>query len=158
MNEITMQGDRRMTTAQVCAVLQCDRTTLMRNWREIETCAGATQVKIIEKGKPTYWTEAELTLLLEKMKGNANNQHDLGSSLEGTETALTPALKLEILYRQIDEIKTAEIARLNADLAATQQLLEYRTAGLATIQRIAEAGGLIMSDRDDLEATYRRGR
>jgi hypothetical protein len=75
---------------------------------------------------------------------------------------LTPALKLAELikrsYEQIDEIKTAEIARLNTDLAVTRQLLEYRTAGLETIQRIAEAGGLVVSDRDDIEATYRRAR
>jgi predicted DNA-binding WGR domain protein len=72
MNEPARQGDRRMTTAEVCVVLKCDRTTLMRNWREIGTCAGAAQVKIFENGKPTCWTDAEVTLLLEKMKGNTN--------------------------------------------------------------------------------------
>jgi hypothetical protein len=51
-----------------------------------------------------------------------------------------------MLYRQIDEIKTAEIVRLNAGLAEARQLLDKRTAGLETIQRIAEAGGLIKSD------------
>jgi hypothetical protein len=119
----------------------------------------------IRNGVKTLYNDREATLILESIKRGQENQTTLKGSLQGVETALTPALKLAELtelikrsYEQIDEIKTAEIARLNADLAATQQLLEYRTAGLATIQRIAEAGGLIMSDRDDIEATYRRGR
>jgi hypothetical protein len=60
-----------------------------------------------------------------------------------------------MLYRQIDEIKSAEITRLNAELASANRMLERQSAGLETIQRIAEAGGLVMSDRDDIESMYR---
>jgi len=38
---IAVYGEKRMTTADVCNALGCDRTTLIRNWREIETVAGA---------------------------------------------------------------------------------------------------------------------
>jgi hypothetical protein len=37
-------------------------------------------------------------------------------------------------------------------------LLEERASGLAFYQRIAETGGLVNSDRDDVLDTYRRGR
>jgi hypothetical protein len=37
-------------------------------------------------------------------------------------------------------------------------LLEERTRGLEFYQGIAEAGGLVNTDRDDIEAMYRRGR
>jgi hypothetical protein len=93
-----------------------------------------------------------------KAPKSSGRKSNLAFQMQGIETTLSPALKLEMLYRQIDEIKTAEIARLNAELAAAQRLLEARTAGLETIQRIAEAGGLVMSDREDIDLTYRRRR
>ncbi|MDR1252925.1 MAG: hypothetical protein LBK62_12315 [Treponema sp.] len=161
MNGIAIQGDRRMTLRQVAAATGASYSTV---------AAYAKKAGWTENGKLTLLTEEQVTVILEAIKrghaGGPNNvAGTLRTSLEGTETALTPALKLAELaelikrsYEQIDEIKTAEIARLNTDLAATRQLLDYRTAGLETIQRIAEAGGLVMSDRDDIEATYRRGR
>jgi len=39
MKKLVKNGDKQMTTAEVCQVLGCDRTTLMCNWQEIETCA-----------------------------------------------------------------------------------------------------------------------
>jgi hypothetical protein len=114
----------------------------------------------MQNGKRTYLDEKQVTIILEKIKQpvSSGTHSNLSSQLTGTETALTPALKLEMLYRQIDEIKTTEIVRLNDELSVTRQLLDKRTAGLETIQRIAESGGLVMSDRDDIEATYRRRR
>jgi len=114
-----------MTTAEVCNALGCDRTTLMRNWREIETCAGATQVEKVENGKPTYWTEAELTLLLEKIKGNANNQHNLSKTAEVIETSQSRVLKLQILQKQMQDIYEAEIAELKAQAEADRPKVEF---------------------------------
>jgi hypothetical protein len=48
VNEPARQNDRRMTTAEVCAVLKCDRPALLRNWREIETVSAPETVKILE--------------------------------------------------------------------------------------------------------------
>ena len=39
-----------------------------------------------------------------------------------------------------------------------QTLLDEREVGLGVIQRIAEAGGLMLSDGDDVMATYGRRR
>lgn len=51
--------------------------------------------KRIENGKPTYWTEEEVTILLEFMKSNNSNQYNLSRSLKGASTSLTPALKIK---------------------------------------------------------------
>jgi hypothetical protein len=90
-----------MTTAEVCNALGCDKVTLIRNWREIETVSGAETVKRIEHGKPIYWAETEVTLLLEKMKGNANNQHNLQRSIASIETSQSRVFRVQMLYKQI---------------------------------------------------------
>jgi hypothetical protein len=46
---------------------------------------------------------------------SSGRKANLANELQGTETALTPALRLEMLYRQIDKIKTAEIAKLKQE-------------------------------------------
>jgi DNA-binding CsgD family transcriptional regulator len=81
----------------------------------------------IRNGVKTLFDERETTLILESIKRGQENQTTLKGSLQGTETALTPALKLAELtelikksYEQIDEIKTAEIARLKQDREALQ--------------------------------------
>jgi hypothetical protein len=111
-----------------------------------------------ENGKLTLLSEEQVTVILEAMKRTQNNQHDLPSSLEGIDTTKSRALRIDLLHRQIEAEMRSEIDELRTDLEETRQLLDYRTAGLETIQRIAEAGGIIMSDRDDVEATYRRAK
>jgi phage antirepressor YoqD-like protein len=125
MNELTEFGDKKIITDEVCRILGCDKSTLMRNWREIESVAGAATVKKIEHGKPTYWTEFEVTLLLEKMKGNANNQSDLPSRLEGVETSKSRALRIELLHKQIEAELEAEIAELKAKTEADRPKVEF---------------------------------
>jgi hypothetical protein len=81
----------------------------------------------IRNGVKTFFDEKEVTLILESIKQSQENQTTLKGSLQGTETSLTPALKLAELtelikrsYEQIDEIKTAEIARLKQNREALQ--------------------------------------
>jgi DNA-binding Lrp family transcriptional regulator len=144
-----------MTVREVAAQLSCSPETVKRHIRELFP-------GLMQTGKTTYLDEKQVTIILEKMKQTASHYDSSGRNptynnlLPVTETTLSSALKLEMLYRQIDEIKTAEIARLNADLAAAQRLLDAHTAGLETIRRIAESGGLVLSDREDIESTYRR--
>jgi hypothetical protein len=145
-----------MTVREVAAQLGCNPETVKGHIRKLFP-------GLMQSGKTTYLDEKQVAIILESIKKSTAEHRGLESinlqrSVAGIETTLSPALKLEMLYRQIDEIKTAEIARLNADLAATQRLLDARTAGLETIQRIAESGGLVLSDREDIESTYRRRR
>jgi hypothetical protein len=107
-------------------------------------------------GKQTVLDENQVTIIVEAMKRGNNNQHDLASSLQGVDTTKSRALRIDLLHRQIEAEMQGEIDELKKALSDTRQLLEYRTAGLETIQRIVEAGGLIMSDREDIESMYRR--
>jgi hypothetical protein len=156
-----------MTVREVAKQFGCSPETVKGHIRDLFP-------GLMQNGKTTYLTPPQVTIILEKMKQGAENirgnqyrtneeSSTYKARLVGTETSLTPLLQIELLQREkdaindkIQAIKDAEIARLNDDLAAATRLLERRTAGLETIQRIAEAGGLIMSDRDDVTATYRR--
>ena len=51
----------------------------------------------------------------------------------------------------------AAYGREALDHKAARNLLAERETGLSVIQRIAEAGGLIRSDRDDIRTMYGRG-
>jgi hypothetical protein len=81
----------------------------------------------IRNGVKTLFDEKEVTLILESIKSVKSQNETLKVDLQGTETSLTPALKLAELtelikrsYEQINEIKTAEIARLKQDREALQ--------------------------------------
>ena len=81
--------------------------------------------KKIENGKPTYWSKAEVTVLLESMKKNNNNQHNLSRSLISASTELTPALKAQQFISSIDysdesaaDMVTATIIALSSNLIA----------------------------------------
>jgi DNA-binding transcriptional regulator YhcF (GntR family) len=151
MNGLARHGDGLLTLRQFAKTTGVSYRT---------AAAYAQKAGWTRNGKTTYLTPEQQTIIIEAVKQpvSSGTKANLAAQTQGIETALTPALRLEMLYRQIDEIKTAEITRLNTELSQTRYLLETRTAGLETIQRIAEAGGLIMSDREDVLATYRRGR
>jgi len=146
LNELANINDRRMSTNEICKALKCDKSTLMRNWHEIEaaaTVAGAATVKKVEHGKPTYWTETEMTLLLEKMKGNAHNQHDLAVQLQGTETSQSRVLKLQLLQRQMQDIYEAEIADLNTSVARLEAKVEADRHKTVMFDQCMESGSLM---------------
>ena len=154
-----------MTTAEVCNALGCDKTTLMRNWREIETVATNATAKTVKHGKSTYWTEAEVTLLLEKMKTpvSSGKKSKQQRSVAGTETSQSLDLQLAVIERKAHELwkrkaleQEERAVRAERQLLMAQELLIERESGLSTYQRIAEAGSLVMSDRDDVLATYGR--
>jgi len=125
MKELTKNADKQMTTTEVCQILGCDKVTLFRNWQEIETVSGAETVKKVEQGKPTFWTEAEITLLLEKMKGNANNQYNLANEIEGIKTSQSRVLQLQILQKQMQAIYEDEIADLKAKAEVDKPKVDF---------------------------------
>jgi hypothetical protein len=113
-----------------------------------------------ENGKLTLLSEEQVTIIVEVMKTpkSSGRKSNLAFEMQGIDTTRSRTLRIDLLHRQIEAEMQSEIDELRTDLEETRQLLGYRTAGLETIQRIAEAGGLVVSDRDDIEATYRRGR
>jgi hypothetical protein len=118
MKDIAVRNDKRMTVREVAKQLRCNPETIKGHIRELFP-------GLMQNGKATFLDEKQVTIILESIKKSTAEHRGLESinlqrSVAGTETALTPALKLEMLYRQIDEIKTAEIARLKQDREALQ--------------------------------------
>lgn len=77
--------EKKMTTKEVAESLGCAVNTVHENAKK------CLPNKVFENGKPTEWTEAEVTVLLEHMKENNENQHNLSSSLTAVSTTMTPA-------------------------------------------------------------------
>lgn len=131
-----------------------------------------------QNGKQTLLNEAQVTMILETMKaketGAGFHKKESGSTfhnvIEGVETAQSRAVRIAVLAqkqkeidRQIQAELEAEIGDLRAEnkalaskLQISDRLLTDRTTGLSTYQRIAEAGGLALSDLDDVLGTYGR--
>ena len=115
-----------MTTKEVAETLGCTVKTVLNNVEKF------LPNKVVENGKPVTFTEAEVTVLLEGMKNNTNNQHGLVSGLQGVSTKLTPALKIQQAMLLMQEGYEEEIARLKSEnkqqqlshQAEKQQLLE----------------------------------
>jgi transposase-like protein len=108
MNNLAMPGT--VTVQELARRLGCNPETVKGHVRELFP-------GLMRNGKATLLNEKQVTIILEKMKQpvSSGTAANLQSQIAGTETALTPALRLEMLYRQIDEIKAAEIARLKLD-------------------------------------------
>jgi hypothetical protein len=112
-----------MTVKELARQFGCDIHTITNHANRLFTGK-------IRNGVKTLFDEREATLILESIKqtkGDGPRAVSLETRLQGTETSLTPALKLAELtelikrsYEQIDEIKTAEIDRLKQDREALQ--------------------------------------
>ncbi|WP_062327057.1 hypothetical protein [Treponema endosymbiont of Eucomonympha sp.] len=116
----------------------------------------------VKNGAERFFTGAQVTAILERIKHGNNNQHDLVSSLQGTETELTAELRLATLYKQTAALERE--LRLKAETRALEQerratgaelLLRERERGLEAMQRMAEKAGALLNDRDDLYSAYR---
>lgn len=98
--------------------------------------------KRIANGKPTFWTKAEVTVLLECLKSNNQNQFSLSSSLIGTSTELTPALKIKKAFDLMQEGYEEELAILKAKNKEQALKLEEQKPMVEGYTRIADSSGL----------------
>jgi hypothetical protein len=75
-----------------------------------------------KNGIETSLTEEQVTIILEAMKQpvSSGTKSNLASEMQGVETELSTALRLEMLYREIEEIRKTEIARLQREKEALQ--------------------------------------
>jgi hypothetical protein len=160
----TLSG-KQYTARELAERFGCDTDTITNH-------ANALFGKGAGRGKTRYFDEAQTTAILEKIKNpaTAGRQATSATVSEAVETELSTAFQLAMLYKQAaalernlrikaeNRVKETEAAygREVLDHKATKALLTERETGLGTYQRIAEAAGLVMSDRDDLGAPYRR--
>lgn len=108
--------DKVMTTKQVAEALHCDIKTVRENAKK------CLPNKVIAHGKPTFWTEKEVTVLLDFMKRN-NNRTDLTCTtvVQVASTSLTPALKLKKALELAQEAYEEELERIKAETARITQ-------------------------------------
>ena len=177
MKELVETGGKRMTLKEVADATGAAYSTV---------AAYAQKAGWTENGKMTLLNESQVTVILEAMKaketGGSFHKREAGDTfhneIEGMKTSQSRAVRIAVLAkrqqeidRQIQAEMQAEISELRAentrleaaygrevlDHKATRNILTERETGLSVIQRIAESGGLLMSDRDDVLATYGRG-
>jgi hypothetical protein len=124
-------------------------------------------------GKTTCLTELQITVILESMKkSNESFQNRTGNAgVPSAETAMTTEYRLALIYKQDAELMKEASAlehtlrlKAEAELRETERRLgseviahDRTRSGLSMYQRIAEAAGLVKTDREDVLDTYRRG-
>jgi len=107
MNEVA--NEKLMTTKEIAEQLGTRPNVITENAKK------CLPDKVIENGKTTYWTQAEVTVLLEFMKSNNNRTDlDLSNRVIGTSTELTPALKLKKALELAQEAYEEELQILRA--------------------------------------------
>lgn len=124
MNELDFaeKNEKTMTTKEVAEALNTTKDVVLANARK------CLQNKQIEHGKATYWTQKEITILLDYMKShNSNNRSvEFNSTVENTTTDLTPALKIKKAMELMQEGYEEELQILCAkNLEQAQQLCDF---------------------------------
>lgn len=88
-----------MTTKEIAKQLSTSPKVVLENAKK------CLPNKIFENGKTTYWTEKEVTILLEYVKMNSHRTDTTFTNVsKGMETELTNALRIEMAYQKIDLI------------------------------------------------------
>lgn len=106
-----------MTTKEVAEKLHCENKTIFNIAKK------CLPNKKIENGKQTFWSEAEITILIEQMKTSQPNQHNLVRSIQGVSTELTPALKIKKAFDLMQEGYEEELAILKAKNLEQQKII-----------------------------------
>lgn len=116
--------EKLLTTRELAEILKTDKKVILENAKK------CLPNKIIEHGKTTYWNEAEITILIEKMKENNSNQYrEIGSvtaAVTDISTTLTPALKIKKAFDLMQEGYEEELAILRAKNEEQKQQLEVQ--------------------------------
>lgn len=137
MNELT--NEKLMTTREVAEGIGCAINTIRENAKK------CLPNKVFENGKTTYWTKAEVTVLIDFMKSN-NNRSDLPScqTVRQVTTDLTPALKIKQAMQMMQEAYEEELQIIKAkaqELETKNNLLMF-TNKTYTMTEIAKELGL----------------
>ena len=128
MKEMTVQAT--VTTKELADQLHTNKKVIIENAKKY------LPNKVFEHGKATYWTEAEITVLIDGMKENNSNQYREKGTVTGAvtdvSTTLTPALKIKKAMELMQEGYEEELAHLrsiNAEQADQIQELTPQAQG-----------------------------
>ncbi|MCR5436186.1 MAG: hypothetical protein K6E97_03870 [Treponema sp.] len=124
-----------MTTKQVAFQLNTSPKVILENAKK------CLPNKKIKNGKPTYWNEAEITILLEHLKGNQTNQNTFTGAVKAVDTSLTPSLRMMQAMEMFKAAADEEIARLrseNIDLSNYKADVEKKIANCELVETPSE--------------------
>ena len=102
----SLATEKTMTTKELANFLKTSPKVVLENAKK------CLPNKRIENGKATYWTESEVTQILERMKSSNSNQYTFTGAVKAISTELTPALKLKKALELAQEAYEEELAIL----------------------------------------------
>lgn len=128
-----------VTTKEVAEALNTTKDVVLANARK---CLPNKQ---IEHGKATYWTQAEVTILLDYMKLHTSNNRsvEFNSTVENASTDLTPALKIKKAMELMQEGYEEELQILKAKNLEQAQRLAIAEPKAKWYDDFADCTGLI---------------
>ena len=124
-----------MTTRQVAEQLNTSSKVILENAKK------CLPNKKIANGKPTYWNEAEITILIETLKNNQPNQNTFTGAVKAVNTALTPALKIKKAMELMQEGYEEELANLKAINQEQKKEIEELTPDAESWRAFADSDG-----------------
>lgn len=107
-----------MTTREVAEQLNCATNTIRENAKK------CLPNKRFGNGKQTFWTESEITVLLDFMKNNQVKNKQLSVNLSKTSTSLSPALRIRNAMIEMQSAYEEELARIENEKKALQITLD----------------------------------
>jgi phage antirepressor YoqD-like protein len=138
MNELTLSG-KTMTVREMAKALGCDPETVKGHIRELFP-------DLMRNGKLTYLNEAQVTIVLERMKKPVSSgaAANLQFQIAGSETSQSRVLRIYLLHRQIEEEMQAEIDEQKARA-------EHAESKLAIAEPKAEFFDQVADSQDALQ-------
>lgn len=129
---------KKVTTRELAEQLGTSKDVILANARK------CLPNKIIQRNKPTFWSEAEVTVILEHLKSHSSNNRsvEFNSTLANTTTKLTPALKIKKAMELMQEGYEEELSILRAKNAEMQpKAIVYdkicNADGLKSVEQVA---------------------
>lgn len=113
-----LSTEKLVTTKELAEKLNTSSKVILENAKK------CLPNKIIQNGKPTYWNEYEITVLIEQLKSSNPNQYTFTGAVKDISTELTPALKIHQAMLLMKEGYEEEIAILEAKKKEQEQRAE----------------------------------
>ncbi len=110
-NKMELFTEKMMTTKEIAAVLGISERTIQRVAKK------CFPTKIIEHGKPAIYSKAEVTVMIDRIQHNNNNQHHITATapVGVATTDLTPALMIKQAMELAQRGYELELQRIEAE-------------------------------------------
>jgi phage antirepressor YoqD-like protein len=138
MNELALGIEKTMTTAEIAQQLGTKPNVITENAKK------CLPNKRIENGKTTFWTQEEITILLDFIKSHKVGAGvNLSNDLIGVYTDLTPALKIKKAMELMQEGYEEELQILRAKNLEQAQQLAIQAPKAQWFDDVADSSNLV---------------